>query len=213
MKVKVVKSLSCVRLFATPWAVAHQAPPSMGFSSQEYWTGLPFPSPGDLPNPGIEPRSPALQADALTSEPPGIVFHSYPFHIYKVCSSSFSFQILLICTTSFFFVGPDRSSWTVLIFFRNCSLLPWFLLLFYWFQFHWILLFSLLFRLLALVLACSFLSFLRWELGLLIWDFLSFLKHAVSVIIPPSAMLWLCASHKFSYVLFSFSSVYFSNLP
>ena len=51
--------------------VAQQAPPSMGFSRQEYWSGLPFPSPGDLPYPGIEPRSPALQADALTSEPPG----------------------------------------------------------------------------------------------------------------------------------------------
>ena len=51
---------------ATPWTVAHQASPSMGFSRQEYWSGLPFPSPGDLPNPGIKPRSPALQADALT---------------------------------------------------------------------------------------------------------------------------------------------------
>ena len=66
-----VKSLSHVQLFATPWTVACQAPLSMGFSEQEYWSGLPFPSPGDLPNPGIEPRSPALQADALSSEPPG----------------------------------------------------------------------------------------------------------------------------------------------
>jgi len=66
-----VKSLSRVRLFATLWTVACQAPLSMGFSRQEYWSGLPFPSPGDLPNPGIEPRSPALQADALTSDPPG----------------------------------------------------------------------------------------------------------------------------------------------
>ena len=64
-------SLSRVRLFATPWTVAHQAPPSMGFSRQEYWSGLPFPFPGDLPDPGIEPRSTALQEDALTSEPPG----------------------------------------------------------------------------------------------------------------------------------------------
>ena len=70
VKVK-VKSLSCVRLFGTLWAVAHQAPPSVGFSRQGYWSGLPFPSPGDLPHPGIEPRSPALQADALISEPPG----------------------------------------------------------------------------------------------------------------------------------------------
>ena len=53
-KVK-VKSLSCVRLFATPWTVAYQAPPSMGFSRQECWSGLPFPSPGDLPDPRIEP--------------------------------------------------------------------------------------------------------------------------------------------------------------
>ena len=66
-----VKSLSHVRLFATPWTVAYQAPPSMGFSRQEYWGGLPFPSPGDLPNPGIEPGSPALQTDTLLSEPPG----------------------------------------------------------------------------------------------------------------------------------------------
>ena len=66
-----VKSFSRVRLFATAWTVAYQAPPSMGFSRQEYWSGLPFPSPGDLPNPGIKPRSPALQGDALTSEPPG----------------------------------------------------------------------------------------------------------------------------------------------
>ena len=58
-KVK-VKLLSCLWLFATLWTVAHQAPPSMGFSRQEYWSGLPFPSPGDLPNPGIEPGSPAL---------------------------------------------------------------------------------------------------------------------------------------------------------
>ena len=66
-----MKLLSRVRLFATPWTVAYQVPPSMGFSRQEYWSGLPFPSPGDLPDPGIEPGSPAFQADALTSEPPG----------------------------------------------------------------------------------------------------------------------------------------------
>ena len=64
-------SLSRVQLFATPWTIAYHAPPSVGFSRQEYWGGLPFPSPGDLPNPGIEPGSPTLQADALPSEPPG----------------------------------------------------------------------------------------------------------------------------------------------
>ena len=68
---KKVKSLSRVWLFMTPWTAAHQAPLSMGFSRQEYWSGLPFPSPRDLPNPGIEPGSPALQADTLPSEPPG----------------------------------------------------------------------------------------------------------------------------------------------
>ena len=70
MKVK-VKSLSRVRLFVTPWTVAYQALLSVGFSRQEYWSGLPFPSPGDLPDPGIEPGFPALEADTLTSEPPG----------------------------------------------------------------------------------------------------------------------------------------------
>ena len=68
---KEVKSLSRVCLFVTPWTVAYQAPLSMGFSRQEYRSRLPFPSPGDLPNPGIEPGSPALEADALTSDPPG----------------------------------------------------------------------------------------------------------------------------------------------
>ena len=62
--------LSLVSLCNT-WAVAHQAPLSMGFSRQEYWSGLPFPSPGDLPDLGIEPGFPTLQADALPSEPPG----------------------------------------------------------------------------------------------------------------------------------------------
>ena len=66
-----VKLLSRVRLFATWWTVAYQAPLSMGFSRQKYWSGLPFPSPGDLPDPGIEPGFPTLEADALTSEPPG----------------------------------------------------------------------------------------------------------------------------------------------
>ena len=66
-----VKSLSRVRLFATLWTVAYQAPPSTGFSRQEYWSGLLFPSPGDLLYPGIEPGFPALEADALISETTG----------------------------------------------------------------------------------------------------------------------------------------------
>ena len=66
-----VKLLSRVRFFATPCTVAYQASPSMGFSRQGYWSGLPFPSLGDLPDPGITPRSPTLQADALHSGLPG----------------------------------------------------------------------------------------------------------------------------------------------
>ena len=66
-----VMSFSRARLFATPWTVAYKTPLSMEFSRQKYWSGLPFPSPGDLSNPGIEPRSPALQVDSLPLEPPG----------------------------------------------------------------------------------------------------------------------------------------------
>ena len=66
-----VKPRSHIRLFATPWAIGYQAPLSMGLTRQEYWSGLPFPSPGDLPNTGIELGSPALQTDALPSEQPG----------------------------------------------------------------------------------------------------------------------------------------------
>ena len=89
VKVK-VKSLSRVQLFATPWTVAHQAPQSMGFSRQEYWSGLPFPSPGDLPNPGIEPKSPTLQADALTSELPGKP------QMYSIAKNKFTKEIYVI---------------------------------------------------------------------------------------------------------------------
>ena len=66
-----LKSLGCVQLFATPWTSVHQALLTMEFSRQEYWSVLPFPSPGHLPNPGIKPGSPTLQADSLQSEPPG----------------------------------------------------------------------------------------------------------------------------------------------
>ena len=68
---EIMKSLSHVWLFVIPQTVAYQVPPSMGFSRQEYRSVFSFPSPGDLPNPGVEPRSPALQEDALPSEPPG----------------------------------------------------------------------------------------------------------------------------------------------
>ena len=66
-----MSSLSREQLFEAPWNVAYQASPSMEFSRQEYWSGLSFPSPGDLPDSGIEPGSPALRADALLSKPPG----------------------------------------------------------------------------------------------------------------------------------------------
>ena len=79
-KVK-VKSFSRVRLFAT---IAYQAPP-MGFSRQEYWSGLPFPSPEDFPHPGIEPGSPALEADVLPSEPPAMYAN---FFKVRLCVSS-----------------------------------------------------------------------------------------------------------------------------
>ena len=65
-----MRVLSCVLLFVTPWTVARQAPLLMGFSRQEYWSGLPFPSPGDLPNPGIKPVSPVLAGKFFTTEPP-----------------------------------------------------------------------------------------------------------------------------------------------
>ena len=63
--VTIVKSLSRVRHFVTLWTIAYQAPLSMGFSRKEYWSGLPFPSPGDLPDPGIKPASSAFEADSL----------------------------------------------------------------------------------------------------------------------------------------------------
>ena len=70
------KLLSCVQLFVIPWTIVCQAPLSMEFSRQEYWSELPFPSPWDLPNPGIEPGFPALHADSLTSEPRDDVYRA-----------------------------------------------------------------------------------------------------------------------------------------
>ena len=92
-----MKSLSRVQLFATPWTVAYQAPPSMKFSRQEYWSELPFPSPGDLPDPGIKPGSPALQADALLSEPPGnpIPTHFWLPFVWSIISQFFTFSLFL----------------------------------------------------------------------------------------------------------------------
>ena len=103
-KVK-VKSLTRVRFFATPWTVAHQAPLSMGFSRQEYWSGLPFPSSGDLPYPGIEPRSPALQADTLTSEPPG----KYTYYLKTVMIQLEYFACKQISKTILWWNGLDKN--------------------------------------------------------------------------------------------------------
>ena len=72
-----VHSLSCVCLFANLWTVAHQAPLSMGFPKQEYWSGLLFLPPGDLSNPGIKPMSPALAGGYFTTEPPGKPYICY----------------------------------------------------------------------------------------------------------------------------------------
>ena len=81
----VCESLSRVPLFVTPLTVAHQAPLSMKFSRQEYWSGLLCPSPGDLLDPGIEPRSPALQADPLLSEPPGKpIYENRFFRLFSI---------------------------------------------------------------------------------------------------------------------------------
>ena len=79
------QAFSPVQLFTTSWTVAHQAPLSIEFSRQEYWSGLPFPSPGDLPNLGTELGSPALQADSLPSEPPGKPQHSIPSKYLDSC--------------------------------------------------------------------------------------------------------------------------------
>ena len=117
-----VKSLSCVPLFATPWTAAYKAPLSREFSRQEYWSGLPFPSPGDLPNPGIEPRSPALQANALPSEPPGKPF--FMKVIIKLFLSPFlprkrhfqSHWLLILCWLP---IVPDVSAAVIVLKYSN----------------------------------------------------------------------------------------------
>ena len=106
-----MKSLSHGQLFATPWTVVHQAPLSMGFSRQEYWSGLPFPSPGNLPDPGIKPRSPALQGDSSPSEPSG--------KIYIIYMAS---QVVLVVKTSPANAGDARDEffpWVQKLFWRG----------------------------------------------------------------------------------------------
>ena len=106
---------------ATPWTVAHQAPPTMEFSRQEYWSGLPFPSPGDLPNPGIKPRSPTLRADALPSEPPGSLVDHKPLVIPHPPTGDLSFthslmeelmfRSSILVTHRKRFTYPSKSAW------------------------------------------------------------------------------------------------------
>ena len=94
----VVQSLSHVQLFATPWTIACQAPLSVGFPRQEYWSGLPFPSPGDLPDPGVEYVSPTLAGGFYTTESPAepILFTtSLHLHVAALLSLSFSPEALL----------------------------------------------------------------------------------------------------------------------
>ena len=132
-----VKSLSRVQLFVTPWIVTHQAPPSISFSRQEYWSGLPFPSLGDLPDPGIKPGSPALEADTLTSEPPGkphilanpiyhlsgcvLVQAAKLLHKPPDWSSCFYTVAVLMCSVASVYswqsygLYPGRLPWTILL--------------------------------------------------------------------------------------------------
>ena len=95
-----MKLLSRVRLFATPWTVAYQAFLSMGFSRQEYWSGLPFPSPGDLPNPGIKPTSlasPALAGGFFTAELSGKPYiYTCIYTQIKICSFSDDYKSILL---------------------------------------------------------------------------------------------------------------------
>ena len=98
--------------FATPWTVARQASLSMGFSRQENWSGLPHPPPGDLPNPGTETRSPALQADSLSSEPPGKPVTTDGPQFIMVWLSVFSFTILWKWCVSSRNGTPSFESWS-----------------------------------------------------------------------------------------------------
>ena len=111
-----VKSFSHVWLFVTPWIVAYQALLSMEFSRQEYWNGLPFPSLGDLPNLGIKPRSPALQAVTLPSEPPG---KPYPI---RISTLFWSFLYAFFSFLYFFPTPPASTLWSVFLFYVKFSL-------------------------------------------------------------------------------------------
>ena len=128
LKVK-VKSLSRVRLFVTPWTVAYRAPLSMGFSRQEYWSGMPFPSPGDLPDPRIEPGFPALEADALTSAPPGkphkviyFIFKTHQFPTLDPHQQPSNFQGNLSKSNTKFLLNPSTTLAIDLIFYLRSKM-------------------------------------------------------------------------------------------
>ena len=106
-----VKALSRVLLFLTPWAVAYQAPRSVGFFRHEYWSGLPFPFPADLPDLGVEPGSPALQADALLTELPGKTLGISHFleEISNLSHSIVFRYFFALVTEEGFFVSPCYS--------------------------------------------------------------------------------------------------------
>ena len=138
--VVVVQLLNLVRLFAALWTVAHQAPLSMGLSRQEYWSGLPFPPPGDLPNLGIKPKSLALQADSLPSEPPGKPqipdqrvgvrnFHAFFFFqsgaiLYSLHQKPPEFwRLTTLCASELFYFGPASwEMWFLIVVLSHLSL-------------------------------------------------------------------------------------------
>ena len=96
-------SLSRIRLYATPWTVAHQAPLSSEFCRQEYWSRLPFPSPGDLPDPGIEPASPAWQVDAL---PLHSLYFLWPYLFKRILSPHLLLFLFQNIENSFYLLNP-----------------------------------------------------------------------------------------------------------
>ena len=108
-----------------PWTVAHQAPMSMGFSRHKYWSGLPFPSPGDLPHPGIKPRCPALQANSFMSEPPGKPNHKVPAKIYPwatgrwFCRWTFCVALTTILVSAL--IVPNDNIEIIMFTVKSCS--------------------------------------------------------------------------------------------
>ena len=116
IKVWKCESLSCVWLFVTPWTVAHQAPLSIGFSRQEYWSGQPFPSLGHLPNPGIKPGSPTLQVDSFPSGPPGKPIKNTLWFFMSDYAHHHEIQKILITKKKH---GQQRGNWDTALWHRR----------------------------------------------------------------------------------------------